>query len=99
MAHTKRERMAKAVKLYQDFTGQKADQVDKLKLPKVDVAVLVGEVEVIAYNTVRDGKKERYLHTFKASARPLLATAHDGKTLLILEGDFTFTERGITDHE
>lgn len=96
---SKQARVQQAVKLFEDFTGQVADTCEKINMPRVDVAVLVGEVEVIAYNTVRDGKKERYMHTFKASARPLLATAHDGKTLLILEGDFTFTERGITDHE
>lgn len=96
---SKKERVQQAVKLYEDFTGHSADTYEKIKMPRVDVAMLVGEVEVIAYNTVREGKKERYMHTFKPSARPKLAASHDGKTLLIIEGDFNFTERGITDHE
>lgn len=96
---TKKERVAQAVKLFEDFSGHVADHYTPVKLPRVDVAMLIGEVEQIAYNTVRDGKKERYLHKFKASARPRLAASHDGKTLLIIEGDFEFTERGITDNE
>lgn len=96
---SKKERVQQAVKLFEDFTGHQADSYEPVKMPRVDVAMLIGEVEQIAYNTVRDGKKERYLHKFKASARPKLAASHDGKTLLIIEGDFEFTERGITDHE
>lgn len=96
---SKKERVQQAVKLFEDFTGHQADHYTPVKMPRVDVAMLIGEVEQIAYNTVRDGKKERYLHKFKASARPMLAASHDGKTLLIIEGDFEFTERGITDHE
>lgn len=96
---SKKERVAQAVKLYEDFSGHQADEYTPVKMPRVDVAMLIGEVEQIAYNTVRDGKKERYLHKFKASARPMLAASHDGKTLLIIEGDFEFTERGITDNE
>lgn len=99
MPSPKQARVQQAVKLFEDFTGHTADTCQKIKMPRVDVAVLVGEVEAIAYNTVRDGKAEKYLHSFKASARPKLAASHDGKTLLIIEGDFEFTERGITDHE
>lgn len=96
---SKKERVAQAVKLFEDFSGHVADSYTPVKMPRVDVAMLIGQVEQIAYNTVRDGKKERYLHNFKASARPMLAASHDGKTLLIIEGDFEFTERGITDNE
>lgn len=94
---SKKERVAQAVALYEDFTGHTADECTRVPLPNIDVAILVGEVEQIAYNTVRDGKKGRYRHTFKPKARPMLAVSHDGKTLLILEGDFEFTESGITD--
>lgn len=96
---SKKARVAQAVALYENFSGHVAEHYTPVKMPRVDVAMLIGEVEQIAYNTVRDGKKERYLHKFKASARPLLAASHDGKTLLIIEGDFEFTERGITDNE
>jgi hypothetical protein len=92
-------RRASGQALREIFQGHVAEHYTPVKMPRVDVAMLIGEVEQIAYNTVRDGKKERYLHKFKASARPLLAASHDGKTLLIIEGDFEFTERGITDNE
>lgn len=96
---TKRQRIDQASKLYEDFTGGQADSYEQVKMPRVDVAILVGEVEAIAYNTVRDGKPQRYLHKFDKSAQPRFAVSHDGKTLLIIDGNFTFTERGITDHE
>lgn len=95
--------LEQAADLYEAFTGMPADSVEKLKLPKVKAGVLIGEVEQIAYNTVRkhgddeEAKLHRYRHTFKKSARPLLATSHDGKVLMILLGDFEFTEQGITD--
>lgn len=89
--------MLAAVDRFQAFTGMTADQYQEVQLPLVDVAIEVGQVEAIAYNTVREGKKERYLHRFKASARPVLAASHDGRTLLIIAGNFEFTERGITD--
>lgn len=92
-----------AADLYERFSGLQAETVDTIEMPNVKAGVLIGEVEQIAYNTVRKhgddekAKRHRYRHTFKASARPLLATSHDGKVLLILLGDFEFTERGITD--
>ncbi len=96
---SKKERVNQAKDLYERFTGHEADSCEVIKMPRVDVAMLVGEVEVIAYNTIRDGKKQRYMHTFDKNARPRLAASHDGKTLLIIEGNFEFTDRGITDNE
>lgn len=94
---SKTRRVKAAMKRFQAFTGMPAESYAEVKIPLVDVAIEVGQVEAIAYNTVRDGKKERYLHKFKPSARPILAASHDGKTLLLIAGDFEFTERGITD--
>lgn len=50
------------------------------------------------YTTVRDGEVEKYIHRFKKSARPILAASHDGKQLVLIGGDFVFTECGITDN-
>lgn len=52
----------------------------------------------ILYETVRDGKVEHYVHKFKKGARPVLAAGHDGKSLALIGGKFTFTERGIVDN-
>lgn len=50
------------------------------------------------YATTRDGKREKYLHEFKPSARPDLVAKHDGSQLGLIGGDFIFTEAGITDN-
>lgn len=91
-------RIRKAAQLYEDFSGHEAEEIGTVKIsenPKV--AIAVGEIEAIIYNTVRDGVKERYIHKFKASARPLFCVSFDGKQLLLVGGEYDFTERGIVD--
>lgn len=101
---TRREKMLEtAAELYRGFTGMEPETLERDELPRVEVAVLIGEIEQIAYNTVRQHaegerpKRHRYRHTFKPAARPRFAVSHDGKVLLILGDQFRFTERGITD--
>lgn len=62
-----------------------------------NVGMVVGECDGILYTTVRDGETEHYIHDFKKKCRPTLISSHDGKHLGLIGGDFTFTERGITD--
>lgn len=50
------------------------------------------------YTTVRDGKKERYIHNFKKSARPNLVASHDGAKIALIGGNYRFTDRGIVDN-
>lgn len=50
------------------------------------------------YETVRDGKTEHYIHKFKKHARPILGASHDGTQLVLIGGNFTFTDAGITDN-
>jgi hypothetical protein len=59
--------------------------------------MLVGDLDGVLYTTVRDGKTEKYVHRFRKRSRPLLVSAHDGKSLHILGGEYEFTERGIED--
>ena len=93
----KRRKARAAVKRYEGFTGHQADSYTEVQVPVVEVALEVGMVEGIAYSAVRDGKLERYFHEFKPSARPILAASHDGRQLLLIGGNFEFTDRGITD--
>lgn len=57
----------------------------------------MGRLDGVLYTTVRDGKKERYIHEFSARAAPILAASADGDELRILGGHFEVTERGIED--
>lgn len=95
----KRDRIASAARLFRDFSGHQAQAVVTISEPDHDTQLLVGECEGILYNTVRDGKPERYIHEFSESARPLLTAAHDGSRLYLLDGAYTFTDAGITDRK
>lgn len=96
--YTQQTKIKKAVELYENFSGHEAEHVGSVNLPgNPGVAIAVGEIEGIIYNTVRDGVKERYIHKFKASARPLFCVSFDGKQLLLVGGSYDFTERGIVD--
>lgn len=63
------------------------------------VGLLIGEMDGVLYTTVRDGKKESYIHRFKARSRPLLVSSSDGDSLHIIGGKYAFTESGIVDRD
>lgn len=84
--------------MYEEFTGHDADHYQKIPVEWPEVALQVGECDGILYSTVRDGVPEKYIHKFKKSARPLLVASHDGQSLGLISGNFTFTERGIVDN-
>jgi hypothetical protein len=90
--------MAEAIERYEKFTGHNADFYDHLDVEWPDVGLKVGMCDGILYETARDGKVEHYVHKFKKGARPVLAAGHDGKSLALIGGKFTFTERGIVDN-
>lgn len=88
----------KAAKLYEDFTGHKAEPLAQVRVPDhPPVAFVVGRCDGVLYTTVRDGKREKYIHRFKASDAPILCVSPDGFQLLLFGGNFRFTERGIVD--
>jgi hypothetical protein len=86
-----------AVKLYRDFTGMEPQYIDTYSVPEIKIATLIGHCDGVKYTTVRDGRTEKYVHTFKNASRPLLAVSFDGKQLIMLGGAYQFTERGIVD--
>lgn len=84
--------------LYERFSGHEAELVGVVKVPPIPKAgAVIGTVDGLLYTTVRDGRRERYIHNFKAADRPLLVVSPDGRQLFLLGGDFDFTERGIVD--
>lgn len=94
---SKRAKINRAADLYENFTGHEAEELGYIDFSIPDVAVVIGEVEGIIYNTVRDGVHERYIHKFKAKSRPMFAVTPDGTQLVLLGGNYDFTERGIVD--
>lgn len=86
-----------ATRLQSDFSGHEPEKVSSLKVPDNEVFTPVGQLAGVLYDTTRDGKREKYIHRFRRSARPLLAVSHDGRELRIVGGRFRFTEAGIED--
>ncbi|NBW68809.1 MAG: hypothetical protein EBR47_09045 [Betaproteobacteria bacterium] len=87
-----RDAISKAADLYERFSGHDAEIVGKVRVnPMPKVGVAVGEVDGILYTTVRDGVLERYIHKFRKADKPLLKSLH------LVGGNYTFTERGIVD--
>lgn len=91
-------KVRQAARLFEDFTGARADTVEKFEVPpQDDVMVVVGECEAIAYQATRDGETASYQHEFSPDARPALAVSHDGRRLYLLAGAYKFTSHGIED--
>lgn len=89
----------KARNAFRAFSGMEPAELIQVEAGSVPrMAWLLGEMEEVLYNTTRDGKRERYLHPFKKSARPLLAVDAETGKLFLVGGEYTVTDRGITDH-
>lgn len=94
----RRSKINAAMKLYSNFSGEKPEIVGTHPQPKrLDVGIAIGECCGIAYEAVRDGEVMAYFHEFAEQDRPLLVSSSDGKQLVILGGEYDFTENGIVD--
>jgi hypothetical protein len=89
--------IARARALFAEFRGAGPMEVRRIEVSIPRAALTIGECLGILYRTERDGKIEQYLHRFRKSARPILASSPDGRTLLLLGGAYRVTDRGIVD--
>ena len=95
---SRRAEVNRAANLYERFTGHEADEGARIRVPtQPRVAVAIGDVDGILYTTIRDGVIEKYIHKFAKKDRPIFAVSPDGKQLLMVGGNYNFTERGIVD--
>lgn len=93
-----KRKVQQAARLFENFTGQRAESVEQMDLPpQDDVLVVIGQCEAIAYRATRDGETHSYQHEFSQNARPELAVSHDGRRLYLLAGAYEFTSHGIED--
>jgi hypothetical protein len=98
LSRVTRSALEKAKSLYERFSGHDAVEVGTIRVPDMPaVGVAIGEVDGILYTTVRDGVTEKYIHKFAKRDRPLFVVDSTGKTLYLVGGNYTFTERGIVD--
>lgn len=93
-----KSKIRKAKRLYSGFMQRAPDRSEKVLVPDLPkVAVAIGHVHGIIYESDRGGANNLYHHRFRKGSRPLLAVSHDGKQLILLGGAFRFTNRGIVD--
>lgn len=93
------DKVSRAIRLFKKFRGEEPEYLDKIKIPVYNVGLLIGDCDGILYTTIRDGKKEEYIHKFSVKARPLLCSTHDGKHIFLVGGSYNFTADGIVDRK
>lgn len=95
-ANTK-AKIAQAVQLYRRFRLAEPEYIDSATYAAPDVCMVIGKCSAVCYDTIRDGKKEQYMHEFGKRSQPILASSWDGKHLYIVGGNYDFTQDGIID--
>lgn len=99
MARRKRQSVKKSIRLaarlYRSFREREPDRVAsvRIKLPKV--AVVMGHLRRIDYDTTHGKREQPYKHFFRGSSRPLLCAGTSDGQLLIVGGRYRVTGRGI----
>lgn len=89
--------LEQAAELYHDFRERDVGLVTKQPIDWPRVSVAIGKIRAIEYHTTHDEEHVLYRHDFKRWAWPDFQVSTDGRHLLILPGNFVFTERGIVD--
>lgn len=93
-----RSEVDRAADLVERFKGHDAEELGVFEIPDLPSTVaVIGECDGVLYTTVRDGKREKYIHKFAAKDKPLLCVSPDGKQMIFVGGRYVFTERGIVD--
>jgi len=89
---------AGAQKAYVDFHGDAPGKFIVYDLPENDInAWRLGRMTAIAYQTVREGQTEDYIHEFGRGKGPFIDIGPDSQVYLN-EGRFEVTDRGFEDH-
>ena len=91
-----RKEILEAIKFYRKVNwGREADKIKKVHIPDPPkVSVKIGDLIFLGYISKKSGKREVYVHVFKAPF-PMLLTDKEGKGLFIGGGDFKVEEEGI----
>lgn len=90
-------KVQKAAQGYENFSGHAARGTRRVPYTPFTTGWPLGKLDAVMYSTVRDGKREKYIHRFKSTSRPLLVVNPDGSALGIVGGRYRVTESGIND--
>ncbi len=95
------QRLDDAVQFYKDFHwGDDVDRVSRVKVGKPPkVAVKLGKLDAITYESVKGGERALYEHQFgeEGGKRPDLVMDAATKKLHIVGGDYDVRPEGIVD--
>ena len=87
--------MLKATELFEDLHGgEDPEAVRPVQLELESTAAELGKLEAVEYLADRGDGTATYRHVFEAPL-PVLAVSPGARRLLVLEGGYTVTERGI----
>jgi len=89
--------LERAARLYRGFRERGVGKTRRRMIDWPEVAVHIGRVRAFDYETTHGAKPILYRHKFAKWARPEFLVSPDGRHLLILPGNFSFTARGIVD--
>jgi hypothetical protein len=95
------ERLTKAMDFYKDFHwGEEPDRAVRRPVsPPPAVAVKLGKLDAVTYETVKAGERALYEHNFgeEGGKRPDLVMDAETKRLHIVGGDYDVRPEGIVD--
>lgn len=91
--------LRKAARLYEDFREDKPRRAKAVRVSLPKVAIVMGHVRAIEYDTTHRGKTHLYKHTFAPGSRPMLVAGTRNGQLYLIGGRYHVTGRGIVDKD
>ncbi len=88
-----------AIRLFKRFREAEPEFIQEIKIRFPKAGFVFGTITDIGYATTHGRKPVRYRHTFKSGAAPLGVSSADGKQLLFVGGQYSFTRDGIVDDD
>ena len=92
-----RRDLERAAKLYRDFREERPRRARAVRVTLPKVAMVMGHVRAIEYDTTHGGKVTLYKHRFAPGSRPMLVAANGRGKLFLIGGRYHVTARGIVD--
>lgn len=93
----RRADLDKAQRLYESFREERPRRAKVIRVTLPKVAMIMGHVRAIEYDTTHGGKATLYKHRFAPGSRPMLVAANGRGKLFLIGGRYHVTGRGIVD--
>lgn len=87
----------RASALYESFREERPKRARTVRVTLPKVAMVMGHVRAIEYDTTHGGKTHLYKHRFAPGSKPMLVAAKGRGKLFLIGGRYHVTGRGIVD--